>query len=52
LQRAVVDRRLTSLADIARVLRAGANCGSCLPELRAILIGTRTGGAQSNEPSP
>jgi assimilatory nitrate reductase catalytic subunit len=52
LQRAVVDRQLTSLADIARVLRAGANCGSCLPELRAILVGTRTGGAQSNEPSP
>jgi len=52
LQRAVVDRQLTSLADIARVLRAGANCGSCLPELRAILVGTRTGGAQSNEPNP
>jgi len=52
LQRAVVDRQLTSLADIARVLRAGANCGSCLPELRAILVGTRTGGAQPNEPNP
>jgi assimilatory nitrate reductase catalytic subunit len=52
LQRAVVDHQLTSLADIARVLRAGANCGSCLPELRAILVGTRTGGAQSNEPGP
>jgi assimilatory nitrate reductase catalytic subunit len=43
LQHAIVERELTSLAEIARVLRAGANCGSCAPELRAILASARTG---------
>jgi assimilatory nitrate reductase catalytic subunit len=27
----------TSVADIGRVLRAGTNCGSCMPELRGII---------------
>jgi assimilatory nitrate reductase catalytic subunit len=54
LQRAIVERQLTSLADIAGALRAGGNCGSCVPELRAILANARArdGGAQSVEPSP
>ena len=43
LRRAIVDRRLTSLAEIAAALRAGTNCGSCLPELGAILHGARIG---------
>ncbi len=42
LQRAIVDRQLTSLAEIAKLLRAGTNCGSCLPELRATLRSART----------
>ena len=37
LRRAIVDRRLASLAAIGEALRAGTNCGSCLPELRATL---------------
>ncbi len=41
LQRAIIDRRLTSLADIAEALRAGTNCGSCRPELGEILAGSR-----------
>jgi NAD(P)H-nitrite reductase large subunit len=54
LQRAIVERQLTTVAEIARALRAGTNCGSCVPELRAILVGARAGdgGAKSNEPSP
>jgi assimilatory nitrate reductase catalytic subunit len=34
---AISEDRLTSVADIGRSLRAGTNCGSCLPELQAAL---------------
>jgi assimilatory nitrate reductase catalytic subunit len=34
---AIVQRRLTSVAEIGAALRAGTNCGSCIPELKAIL---------------
>ena len=34
---AIVSGRLTSVAEIGTVLRAGTNCGSCIPELNAIL---------------
>jgi assimilatory nitrate reductase catalytic subunit len=37
LHRAIVERRLTSVAEIGANLRAGTNCGSCIPELQAIL---------------
>jgi assimilatory nitrate reductase catalytic subunit len=37
LHRAIASRRLTSVAEIGAQLRAGTNCGSCIPELRAIL---------------
>jgi assimilatory nitrate reductase catalytic subunit len=37
LQRAIVERGLDSVAAIGEALRAGTNCGSCRPELRAIL---------------
>ena len=38
---AIVERRLTSVPAIGRALRAGTNCGSCLPELAAILRGAQ-----------
>jgi assimilatory nitrate reductase catalytic subunit len=34
---AIASRRLTSLVEIGAHLRAGTNCGSCIPELKAIL---------------
>lgn len=37
LHHAISSRRLTSLAEIGAVLRAGTNCGSCIPGLKAIL---------------
>jgi assimilatory nitrate reductase catalytic subunit len=37
LRRAIVERRLASVAEIGRALRAGTNCGSCIPELAGIL---------------
>jgi assimilatory nitrate reductase catalytic subunit len=37
LHRAISEGRVASLGDIGRLLRAGTNCGSCLPELRAAL---------------
>jgi assimilatory nitrate reductase catalytic subunit len=33
----IAHRHLTSVAEIGTALRAGTNCGSCLPELHAIL---------------
>ncbi len=33
----IVERRLTSLSAIGTALRAGTNCGSCIPELKRIL---------------
>jgi assimilatory nitrate reductase catalytic subunit len=37
LHRAIEARRLTSVAEIGAALRAGTNCGSCIPELKGIL---------------
>jgi len=37
LHTAIAEGSLTSVADIGRALRAGTNCGSCVPELRAVL---------------
>jgi assimilatory nitrate reductase catalytic subunit len=37
LHQTIASRRLTSLAEIGAVLRAGTNCGSCIPELKALL---------------
>ena len=37
LQRAIAEQRLGSVGAIGEALRAGTNCGSCRPELRAIL---------------
>jgi assimilatory nitrate reductase catalytic subunit len=37
LQRAILERRAANLAEIGATLRAGTNCGSCIPELSAIL---------------
>src|SRR5258708_22760837 len=34
---AVQSAKLTSVAEIGAALRAGTNCGSCLPELATIL---------------
>jgi assimilatory nitrate reductase catalytic subunit len=33
----IIERRLTSVSEIGEALRAGTNCGSCVPELRGIL---------------
>ena len=34
---AIKEQGLTSVADIGRCLKAGTNCGSCIPELKALL---------------
>jgi assimilatory nitrate reductase catalytic subunit len=39
LTRAIRDQGLTDTAAIGAACRAGTNCGSCLPELRALLRG-------------
>jgi assimilatory nitrate reductase catalytic subunit len=47
LQRIIAERRLTSVAEIGAALRAGTNCGSCIPELKAMLRGLQTDEALS-----
>jgi len=37
---AIANRRLTTVAAIGAALRAGTNCGSCVPELKAVLRGS------------
>jgi len=47
LHEAIASRRLNSVAEIGAALRAGTNCGSCIPELKAIL-----NSAQLSAPRP
>jgi assimilatory nitrate reductase catalytic subunit len=37
IRRAVADGLAANVADIGRTLRAGTNCGSCVPELQGII---------------
>ncbi|MGB0682187.1 MAG: molybdopterin-dependent oxidoreductase [Magnetovibrionaceae bacterium] len=37
---AILDQKLTSVSEISAALRAGTNCGSCLPELKEVLHDT------------
>jgi assimilatory nitrate reductase catalytic subunit len=37
IRRAVADGSAASVAEIGRALRAGTNCGSCIPELHGII---------------
>ena len=37
LHRAIADRKLANITDIGTALRAGTNCGTCIPELKAVL---------------
>ena len=37
LLRAIRTQELVTAADIGKALRAGTNCGSCVPELKALL---------------
>jgi assimilatory nitrate reductase catalytic subunit len=39
--RKAVNSGATSVGDIGRTLRAGTNCGSCLPELKRIIVDER-----------
>jgi assimilatory nitrate reductase catalytic subunit len=41
LHEAIACGRATSVGEIGRALRAGTNCGSCIPELKAILNSTQ-----------
>jgi assimilatory nitrate reductase catalytic subunit len=38
LEEAIQGRRLTTIAEIGALLKAGTNCGSCVPELKALLV--------------
>ncbi|MDE2575952.1 MAG: molybdopterin-dependent oxidoreductase [Rhodospirillales bacterium] len=48
---AVVTERLASVAQIGARLRAGTNCGSCLPELAQVLRDLGAGGASDGDAS-
>jgi assimilatory nitrate reductase catalytic subunit len=40
LLRAIRADKLVSLEQIGKALRAGTNCGSCVPELKGLLAGS------------
>jgi assimilatory nitrate reductase catalytic subunit len=40
LLRAIRSDELVSVEQIGKALRAGTNCGSCIPELKALLATT------------
>ena len=44
LEQAIAEQRLTSVSEIGAMLGAGTNCGSCLPELNAILRAVQIAG--------
>jgi assimilatory nitrate reductase catalytic subunit len=50
IREALAKGDVTSVADIGRRLRAGTNCGSCVPELRAIIESMR-GASESGAPA-
>jgi assimilatory nitrate reductase catalytic subunit len=35
--RAIAQQRLQTVQEVGRTLKAGTNCGSCLPEIRQLL---------------
>jgi assimilatory nitrate reductase catalytic subunit len=43
----IIERRLASVAEIGAALRAGTNCGSCIPELEAILRDAQADGVRA-----
>jgi assimilatory nitrate reductase catalytic subunit len=40
IRRAIAEHGLTSMGQVSARLRAGSNCGSCLPEIRALIAQT------------
>ena len=38
---AIIRHELTTVPEVTACLKAGANCGSCVPEIRVILLETR-----------
>jgi assimilatory nitrate reductase catalytic subunit len=47
LLRAIRTQALFTTDDVGRALRAGTNCGSCLPELKVLLAQAATSAAVS-----
>jgi assimilatory nitrate reductase catalytic subunit len=45
LHETIANGRLTDVAEIGAILRAGTNCGSCIPELKALLSAHGQGAA-------
>lgn len=41
IRRTMAERNLASVGEISALLKAGTNCGSCLPELKQILAAAR-----------
>ncbi len=39
--RAIREQKLTTTAQVTSCLKAGGNCGSCLPEIRKLIAGAR-----------
>jgi len=44
---AIVDKDLKTVAEVTACLKAGGNCGSCVPEIKKILVQTRVEAAET-----
>jgi assimilatory nitrate reductase catalytic subunit len=41
IRNAIASRAATSVEEIGKALRAGTNCGSCIPEMKKLLAQTK-----------
>ena len=44
---AIIEKDLKTVPDVTACLKAGGNCGSCVPELKKILVQTRAEAAEA-----
>jgi assimilatory nitrate reductase catalytic subunit len=44
---AIVEKDLQTVAQVTSCLKAGGNCGSCVPEIKKILVQTRVEAAEA-----
>ena len=51
IREALDSRAATSVEEIGEVLRAGTNCGSCLPELKKVVAAGHAGAATAEAPT-
>ena len=44
---AIIEKDLKTVPEVTACLKAGGNCGSCVPEIKKILVQTRVEAAEA-----